>query len=161
MPRKSSESSTQHCSSLIAFKYSHFYQAFQSIQNAAAQTIIDFYVQICLFLCEWLLQLTIHIFHSKVDAEFFSERQNASSSTCTLWVTVSMSAICRLAFLYTLHCVAPLIGMFGVGLRVRIAAYFFFWMWGRFYTFLHVWSLLRVCMQVWNPARSEVIYCLV
>lgn len=58
-----------------------------------------------LFLCEWLLRLTIHIFHSKVDAEFCSERQNASSSTCTLWVTVSMSAICRIISLYTLHCV--------------------------------------------------------
>lgn len=61
------------------------------------------------FLCEWLLQLTIHIFfQSKVTAELFSERQNASSSTCTLWVTVSISTICRLVSPYTLHCVVPL-----------------------------------------------------
>lgn len=58
---------------------------------------------VCLFLCEWRLQLTIHIFHSKVDAEFFSERQSASSSTCALWVTVSMSAVCRLVFFPSLH----------------------------------------------------------
>lgn len=43
-------------------------------------------------------------------SHFFCEERNTSSSTCALWVTVSMSAICRMAFF--LYC-----GVFGVGLR--------------------------------------------
>lgn len=91
--------------------------------------------------------------------EFFSARRNASSSTCTLWVTVSMAAIC-LVLLYTPHCVASLIEVFAVARRVCIPV-FISECCDQFCTFLHVWNLLRVCMQVWNWACSEVMYSLV
>lgn len=98
-----------------------------------------------------------HFFHSKVTAELFSERQNASSSTCTLWVTVSISAICRLVSPYTLHCVVPLscldsatcIAVYFLSVRPFLFS---------FCTLLHVWSLLRVFVQVRNPTCP---YCLV
>lgn len=46
-----SQSGAQHCSRLIAVKGSHFYRAFQSIQNATVQTIIYSCVQIWSVFC--------------------------------------------------------------------------------------------------------------
>lgn len=85
--------------------------------------------------------IIIPLLHSKVAADFVcSTKQSASSSTCTLWVTVSMSTICRLVF-RCLHCVVSLIAMFVVYVPVDVSA------------FLHVPPCVKTVTS-WGVKRS-------
>lgn len=92
----------QHCLPLIAFKYTHFSQAFQSLQNAAVQTIVHFCMQICASIFVWMTTVVndSHFSLPGLMQEFCSARQSASTSSCTLWVTVSVSAICYLCLFF-------------------------------------------------------------